>query len=208
VLVAGPPMIGKYDLVLDVLGAGQATGEAAVVISTRGDHRTVVDDYRRVVPECDPSMLGVVECVSGAEADGTEVVEGGARVRRAGSPADLTGIGIAASELVQEFDAAGAEGVRLGLESLAAVLIYTDFDRVCRFLHVLSGRIVQARGIGLFVINPATIDASQYDQLKTLFDGLVELRETDAGREYRVRGLHGVDRDWHEYVPADEAASD
>ncbi|PSQ17284.1 hypothetical protein BRD00_08205 [Halobacteriales archaeon QS_8_69_26] len=203
-LVAGPPMIGKYDLALEVLGVGNAAGESGVVVSTRGDERAVIDDYARTVPEFDPSMLGVVECVSGTRSGGTEVTEDGVRVRRAGSPADLTGVGIGASELMQEFDAAGSEGVRLAMDSLATVLMYADFERVCRFLHVLSGRIVQARGVGLFVINPATVDASQYDQLKTLFDGLVELRETEAGREYRVRGLRGATREWREYVPPGE----
>lgn len=202
-LVSGPPLVGKYDLVLDVLGRGHSVGEASVVVSTRGDERTVVDDYERITPGFDRSKVGVVECVSDRDADGTERTAEGLRVRRAGSPADLTGIGIGASELVQEFDRAGAGGVRLGMDSLATTFVYTDFERVCRFLHVLSGRIVQARGVGLFVVDPSTLSDAQYDQLKTLFDGVIELREDETGpdRELRVRGVPGVDREWHEYAP-------
>ena len=203
-LVSGPPLVGKYDLVLDVLNGGHAVGEAAVVVSTRGDERSVVDDYERIAPGFDRTKLGVVECVSDRDADGTQRTTEGLRVRRAGSPADLTGIGIGVSELVREFDSADAAGVRLGMDSLATSFVYTDFERVCRFLHVLSGRSVQARGIGLFVADPSTLSEPQYDQLKTLFDGLIELRENDDDdREYRVRGLPGVDRDWHRYDPSE-----
>lgn len=201
VLVSGPPLIGKYELALDFLGRGHASGEAAVVVSTKDDDRTVVSDFDRTVPGFDRSRFGVVECVSGAESDGIETVESGVRVRRTASPGDLTGIGIGLSELMNEFDEAGASGVRVGMDSLSATMVYADFDRVCRFLHVLSNRIVRAGGIGLFTLDGAAVERSQYEALKGLFDGLVELRENDDGsHEYRIRGLD-VPREWREYDP-------
>lgn len=201
VLVSGPPLIGKYDLMLETLARGNDRGEASIAISTRDDEGAVIDDFERVSPEFDRSLVGVVESVSGQRDDGG-TYEGPVRVRRASSPADLTGIGIGASELMNEFHEAGAAGVRLGVDSLSTMLLYTEFDRMCRFLHVLSGRIDRAGGLGLFVVNPGTIEAAQFDQLKTLFDGLVEIRESDDSRELRLRGLPGVDADWRPYRPS------
>ena len=89
----------------------------------------------------------------------------------------------------------------MGIDSLSTLLLYTEFDRMARFLHVLSGRIDRAGGLGVFIVNPGTIDAGQYDQLKTLFDGLVELREHDDRRELRMRGLPGVDDGWQQHDP-------
>ncbi len=202
VLVSGPPLIGKYDLMLETLARGTEQGEGSIVVATRDDERAVIEDYRRVSPEFDSSRLGVVECISG-QRGGTTEHEGETLVRRASSPADLTGIGIGASELMNDLHDGGAAGVRLGVDSLSTLLLYTEFDRLARFLHVLSGRIDRAGGIGLFVINPGTIDAAQFDQLKTLFDGLVELRERDERREIRVRGLPGVEQGWRPYHSPD-----
>lgn len=201
VLVSGPPLIGKYDLMLGTLARGTERGEGSVVVATRDDERAVLRDYERISPEFDRSRVGVVECISGQRGGETEH-DGEALVRRASSPADLTGIGIGASELMGDLHDAGAGGLRLGVDSLSTLLLYTEFDRLARFLHVLSGRIDRAGGIGLFVINPGTIDAAQFDQLKTLFDGLVELRERDERREIRVRGLPGTDDEWRPYEAA------
>jgi KaiC/GvpD/RAD55 family RecA-like ATPase len=200
VLVSGPPLIGKYDLVLDALGSGNEGGQGSIVVSTRDDERAVIEDYERINPRFDRSLLGVVECLS----DDDTAFQGEVRVRRAGSPADLTGIGIGASELMNDLRAEGATGIRLAVDSLSTLLLYTEFDRMCRFLHVLAGRIDRAGGVGMFVVNPGTIEAAQFDQLQTLFDGIVELREREERREVRVRGLPGVDSGWQPYVPPDE----
>lgn len=202
VLVSGPPLIGKYDLMLETLARGTEQGEGSIVVATRDDERAVIEDYRRVATNFDGSNLGVVECISG-QRGGTTEHEGETLVRRASSPADLTGIGIGASELMNDLHDGGATGIRLGVDSLSTLLLYTEFDRLARFLHVLSGRIDRAGGIGLFVINPGTIDAAQFDQLKTLFDGLVELRERNERREIRVRGLPGVEQGWRPYDSPD-----
>jgi len=202
VLISGPPLIGKYDLMLETLARGTEQGEGSVVVATRDDERAVLDDYERVSPGFDRSRVGIVECISGQRGGETEH-QGDALVRRASSPADLTGLGIGASELMNDLHDAGATGLRLGVDSLSTLLLYTEFDRLARFLHVLSGRIDRAGGIGLFVINPGTIDAAQFDQLKTLFDGLVELRERDERREIRIRGLPGTDSEWRPYDAAE-----
>lgn len=199
VLLSGPPLIGKDEVMLETLAAGNGAGEGSVVISARDDEHTVLDDYERVYPGFDPSLVGVVECISDRNDDGTRV--GDARVRRAGSPADLTGIGIGASELMNELHEGGATGIRVGVDSLSTLLLYSEFDRLARFLHVMSGRIDRAEGIGVFAINPGTIEEAQFDQLKSLFDGMVELRERDDTREIRVRGIGGVHSEWRPYHP-------
>lgn len=198
-LVSGPPLVGKYDLLLDALVSGNRRGGGGILVSTSDDERSVLDDLYGVHSRFDPSRMGIVQCVS--EDEGTEEYPGDARVHRVGSPSDLTGIGIGASELMNALHEGGAGGLRVGVDSLSTMLLYTEFDRLARFLHVFSGRIDRAGGVGLFVINPGTIEDSQFDQLKTLFDGLVELREENGSREVRVRGIPSMDSTWRPYVP-------
>lgn len=200
VLVSGPPMVGKYELVVETLAGGIGRNEGAIVISTRHDETAVIDDFERVVPGFDRSLLGIVECVSDQHGEGTGYT-GDVRVRRASSPADLTGVGIGASELMSDLHDEGVTAIGICVDSLSTLLLYTEFDRMARFLHVLAGRIDRSGGLGLFVINPGTIEAGQYDQLKTLFDGLLEIRERDEMREVRIRGLTGVDANWRAYDP-------
>jgi KaiC/GvpD/RAD55 family RecA-like ATPase len=199
VLVSGPPLVGKYDLMLEALAAGNRNGGGSIVVSTDDDERSVLNDLRRVDSAFDLSRVGIVECISD-EDEASGEYGGEASVHRAGSPADLTGIGIGASELMSDLHSDGVEGLRVGVDSLSTLLLYTEFDRMARFLHVLSGRIDRAGGIGMFAINPGTIEDSQFDQLKTLFDGLLEVRERDERREIRVRGIPGVESGWRPYA--------
>lgn len=201
ILVSGPPLIGKHELMLEIIAQGIERGEGGIVVSTQGDEQAVTRELERVAPGFDPSLLGIIDCVSDQQEEGG-TTEGEVRVRRTASPADLTGIGIGASELINGLSEDGVAGVRLGIDSLSTLLLYTEFDRMARFLHVLSGRIDRAGGLGVFVVNPGTIDAGQYDQLKTLFDGLVEVREHEEQRELRIRGLPDVDTGWQPYDPA------
>ena len=67
--------------------------------------------------------VGVADCITnqqGGSASDTELV------RYVSSPTDLIGIGIAFSELLEEFYGRGIERNRVVLNSLSPLLIYSD----------------------------------------------------------------------------------
>ncbi len=193
-LLAGPPLAGPDEFLLETILGDRGRGSGGLVIATRHDGRSVLSNYRRGPAGDRSGRVGVVECVSDGPDDRVE--RNGVCVCSASSPGDLTGIGIRTSELLDEFPTSA--GVPVGVDSLSTLLLYSEFERTCRFLHVLSGRVARAGGIGLFVVNPGAVGSSQYDQLKTLFDGVVELRkrERERDREIRIRGLSGVEAGW------------
>jgi KaiC/GvpD/RAD55 family RecA-like ATPase len=196
-LVTGPPMTGKRTLAYDVLALGSREGEGAIVVTTKDDADNVLADYRqRDVPE--DALLGVIDCVTRQQ--GMSEVQDEEFVRYASSPVDLTGIGIELSELLQSFyQDHDAQRNRILLHSVSTLLMYSELQTVFRFLHVFTGRVQSADGLGLFVIDSTTHDEQTLSTLKQLFDGVIEVAEAEDGsRRHRLSGLDGVEADWVE----------
>lgn len=191
-LVTGPPMTGKYDLLVELLADGYRHDESAVFITTQeGPDRIHADITDRLGVDS-VTELGVVDC---AGQERSEKRSGDDRIRYVSSPADLTGIGMASSELIQTFDDRGL-GVRTALSSLSQLLMYADVKTVFRFLHILTGRIGTADGLGLCTLDSEAHDDQTVHTVRQLYDGMIETRNGDDGRAFRVRGLPDADDDW------------
>lgn len=189
-LVTGPPMTGKGDLLIRLLAEGFRHDEGAVVVTTQdGPNRVHADITDRLGVES-VADLGVVDC-TGQESDRTA----DDRIRYVSSPADLTGIGMASSELIEAFTDRG-RGTRMGLHSLSQLLMYADVKTVFRFLHILTGRISSADALGVCTLDSEAHDGQTVHTVRQLFDGMIETRTGRDSREFRVRGLDGVDDGW------------
>jgi hypothetical protein len=118
-------------------------------------------------------------------------------IRSVRSPSDLTGIGIEYSSLYEGLFGEGIQRVRTGLFSISTLLVYADeMQPVYRFLHTLTGRVRTADGFGVCVIDPSSVDDRTLSSITQTFDGRVDLREVDGGKQLRVRGLAGQSSDW------------
>jgi KaiC/GvpD/RAD55 family RecA-like ATPase len=187
VLIAGPAMTGKENLAKDILADGSRRGEGALVVSTSDGAENVVADYRDRVVGVDNLQLGVVDCR--AEGGGELESRDGLYVHHVSSPGDLTGIGIGITKALESLHGAGADRGRMALMSLSTMLTYTDRETVFKFCHVLSSRLDAAGYLGVFTIDTGAHDEQTLQVIKQAFDGLVEIRDGDAGREARVLGL-------------------
>jgi hypothetical protein len=76
------------------------------------------------------------------------------------------------------------------------MLTYTDKKTVFKFCHVLSSRLDAAEYVGLFTIDSGAHDEQTIQVIKQAFDGLVEIREGEEGRQARVLGLSDEPTDW------------
>ena len=119
-------------------------------------------------------------------------------VHHVGSPSDLTGMGIGITESFERLHDAGIDQGRLGLSSLSTMLTYSDKETVFKFCHVLSSRLDAAGFLGFFTIDSSAHDDQTLQVIKQAFDGLVEIREVERGREARVRGLQPGPSEWVE----------
>lgn len=190
-LVSGPSMTGPDRVALSALARGDHNGEVTVVVSVERPASRVVEEYRRAHGE-DPGAIYVVDS-AGVD---SQVDPPGQVVYRS-APDDLTGIGIGLVKATREVGAEARAGVRVGVLSVSTLLRYASTDRVFNFLHVLTGRFAAADYLGVWTLDPTVHDAQVVNSIRSLFDGVIELREGEDGRvEARVVGVEGVDRAW------------
>lgn len=191
-LVSGPAMSGKRELVLRLLARGAGDDEGAIVVTARDPAPEVIQEYQRFV-EGD-GYIRVLDAVSSRSGSAPE--SGG--VRHVSSPGDLTGMGIEFSELARGAQEDGVARLRIGFDSLSPLLMYVDLQRLFRFLHVFTSQIQSRDWFGLFSIDPDSHDPQVVNTISQLFDGVIEIRITDDGqREARVRGLDNSSPEWH-----------
>ena len=193
VLVTGPPMSGKRQLMLRILAQGARADDGSVVVTSKDPASDIFEDYRAVLGDVD-TYLRIIDCVSSQ--GGNETVAD--LVRTVNSPGDLTGIGIEFSEVARNADEDGIERLRIAFDSLSPVLMYVELQRLFRFLHVFTSQIQSRNWLGLFAIDPDSHEEQVINTVSQLFDGMLQIRVPDSGgREVRARGFTESPTDWH-----------
>ena len=191
-LLSGPAMSGKRDLLLSLLARGEADGNGSVIVTSRDPAEEVVAEYVDAVGT-EPRFLRVIDCVSTQSGSATN----GDNTHYVSSPGDLTGMGIEFSEVARSAGDAGVDRLRVGFDSLSPLLMYVDLQRLFRFLHVFTSQIQTQGWLGVFSVDPESHDDQTINTISQLFDGVVDVRLTDDGdREVRVRGVTDTPTEW------------
>lgn len=184
VLVAGPPMSGKSDLLDGLL---RSTASRHVVIST-ADPVGVVHERLAGSDE-----LGVVDCVTRTQqvdASDTELT------KYASATSNLTEIGMKFTGLVKELD--DEAPVAVGLDSISELLVYRETTAVYQLVRTLTG---QANGLGWPIV--ATVNTEMHDSqavgvILEPFDVVVDTRVNDGDRQCRLRNAD-ESGEWREF---------
>jgi KaiC/GvpD/RAD55 family RecA-like ATPase len=191
IAIIGPSMTGKRELALKLLAAPYETGEGVLCITT-DNAETAYQNLKRHVGSLARDRMGIIDA-SGS--DGRELLD--ISVENVSSPRDLTGISIGAAKLTQLFETKGVTDIRYGLISVSTLLQHLDSQTVFRFLHVYTKRITETGGLGIYTLDNDSHDPQVVNTISGQFDGVVELRETDAGDlEFRVRGFGQRPTQW------------
>ena len=196
ILVSGPAMSGKYELLIEFIVEGASRGEGGLFVSTNESAKGVFTDIEERTGSVPPT-LRMVDCVSEQQSLGGTYPD--EQVKYINSPGDLTGLGIGASEQLRRFAEADTERVRAGFHSLSTLLMYSEVETVFRFMHVLTGRLDGVGGLGLFAIDPTTHEEGTVNTLKQIFDAAIELRQGENGREIRFVGIPEAPEGWIDY---------
>lgn len=194
-LISGPPMTGKYHLMLTLLAD---FCDSVVLVTTKNRGPRLVADFQALASDVPEDRIGVIDCVS--RQDSVDQSEHTDTIRYVQSPGNLTRIGVTFTDLLGEFagDEDGHTG--MGIHSLSQIMMHTNVKRVYQFLQVLTGQVRNAGWMGLAVIDDSIADGGDLSLLHHHFDGVVYTRETDAGdREFRVRGLTPSTSDWRRF---------
>lgn len=199
VLGTGPPLVGERALGHRFLARGLDAGEGAVLVTTSGD----AEQARDAVESHADGSTGPLAVIAMDEASYEDTEED--LTWRISSPADLTGIGIAITEAMETVTERGTERLRLVIDSISPLAVYSEFERVYRFLHVILGRVAAVDGIAFCYLQSDTV-GDRSSAIQGLADGILEFREGEAGPEYRLEGLPEAPTEWLP-VPGEEPAA-
>ncbi len=180
-LVSGPPMTGKYDLLVRLLSGGDA-----IAITTSTSATTLREDHGASSPQ---GRLSIIDCVSHAR--GLETTDSKA-TRYVPGPGNLTRIGTAFTALIEDHS---DSDVRVGLHSISPLLMQSELRSVYRFLQVLTGQVEAAGWLCFATFDPTMHDEQTVSSVLDPFDGVIETRE-QGRREARIKGLDPTPGEW------------
>lgn len=195
VLITGPAMVGKRELAFQLLAAGHEEGEGVLCVTTSASASTMLDEFDRRVPTLDRDRVAIVDCSGGDSQQAIREIA----TERVSSPGDLTGISISTAKLVQRFSERDVSNIRHGLVSISTLIQYINLSTVFKFLHIYTSRIEDTNGLGIFTLDSTSHDPKTVNTITSEFDCVIELRETESGRDVRVKGLPGVSRSWQKF---------
>lgn len=187
VLVRGPAMSGKYDLLLRLLGA---LADCAVLVSTSRQERGARSDY---ADYGDPDCFGIVDCASRVQGQAGEE-EG--LVRYASSPKNLTEVGVKFTDIVDTMQGDSVDSAAVGVHSVSELLMYSDVDQVYQFLRVL---LAECEGLAWPTVAVIDDDAADEQAVSTLvqpFDAVIATRRTDDGRAFQYYESEREPSEW------------
>jgi KaiC/GvpD/RAD55 family RecA-like ATPase len=195
ILVTGPTMTGKDDLLFDLLASGSTQGEASILMTTDMDGEEGLENIVAAGQDIDRSLLSTIDCRSDSGREERELDDGG-YVYSVSEPAELTGIGIGVTKCFDRMSDQNVSAGRMGLTSLSTMVRYADRKTVFKFCHVLSQRLDSAGFVGLFTLNSGAHDDQTVQVIKQAFDANIDVRERDGERQIRVLGFGSKPTDW------------
>ncbi len=198
ILLIGPPMTGKKVILNHIMYHGAVKNENGVIaVNTYEPATRFLEWFRENKLALPASRIGMVDCITkmmGGEANENDTI------KIASSPVDLTMIGVKINQFFEKFFKINkAKNIQLNINSLSTLLMYSNIKTVFKFLHVVTGRVKAAGGLGVYVIESGVHDMLAVASLNQLFDGVIEVKSENDRNFIRVTGLSPKPTPWLEY---------
>lgn len=194
-LVAGPSMMGKADIVLRTLVDRATDDQPALFVTSNKNASQLLQRIEAIDEPPREQDCYVVDC-SGTSGRGA--FQETTAVKYVNSPNDLTGVGIAMVKCISDIGDDVRNGLGIGVLSLSTLLQYASKDRVFNFAHVMTGRISSAGYLCLWTLDTSSHDEQTIQTIRSQFDYVAEVREDETGaREMRILG---GDPDWRTWA--------
>lgn len=192
ILITGPTLSRKDTIAFDLLAESWAAERSPFVITATD---TAAQFRSRFTAFSPPGKgvedLFVIDCTESGQDDSTTATP----TCQSATPADLTGIGICLSKGYEEF---GAPGGRVTLlDNLSTFLVYSDVERLFRFVSTINNRVTSFGDITVQLLDTDAIDTVDQNKLMRLFSTVIEVREDGGQTLFRVRG--DSETNWAEY---------
>lgn len=187
VLVRGPALSGKYELLMRLLSARAAHG---LLVSTSRQAESARADF---AAHAAPDRLAVVDCSTRVQGENGD---DDALLRYASSPKNPTEIGVKFTDLVATLRTEKAE-VTVGLYSLSELVMYWGAEQVFQFVRIMLG---ECRELGwplVATVDDTAIDGRAISTQTQPFDTVIVTRVAeDGGQEFRLRQQGELDTAW------------
>jgi len=197
IMLIGPPMSQKKVILYNIMFHGVINENAVITVTTHESATNILEWFKENKMDLPLSRIGIIDCIT--KSVGRDSIETD-YVKNANSPVDLTGIGIRISEFFDDLlIKKNIQKIQLHINSLSAILMYSNIQTVFRFMHVFTIRIKANGALGIFVLDSGMHDDHTIATLKQLFDGIIEIKSENDRNYRRIVGLSSKPTPWFEY---------
>ena len=199
IMLLGPPMSGKAIFLRNLFYNRISQGDAGVYISTKETGDNLIDWFNMNEKPLDSKKYGIIDCVSKTLQMDINIKDDEYK-KYVSSPVDLTGISVKVNDLLEKFwRGEGIRSITIGVESLSALLMYSNLQTVFRFLHVFTSRVRSVGAFGVYTVEEGMHDQQTVATLKQLFQGLIEIKVEDDVNKIRVMPPGAKPTEWLKY---------
>jgi KaiC/GvpD/RAD55 family RecA-like ATPase len=187
-LLTGNSGVGKTVFCETFIARGLSNQETGIYLSTDVDCGEIQMSIQKLMENPD-RMKGDLRLIDAYSWRVRGVMGGGPFVTV--DPANLTGVLIACQKICQ-----GVCKPRFVFDSITNLAIQSSPDTTLKFLQLVTAKMRSMKAIAFFTLTPMSHDAMFVSTVKTMFDGVFEMRLDDIGSEitrmFRIFSIKGV----------------
>ncbi|MFQ6050718.1 MAG: RAD55 family ATPase [Candidatus Hydrothermarchaeota archaeon] len=182
IMVLGDAYSGHKLFCHQCCGSSLKNNEGVIYISTNDTAKKVVEEISRFSSSLE--NLRIVDCYSLTfDENCPRDIE---NVSCVSGPLDLGMILASTSNHIEDlWRKSGIKRIRVVLDSVSTLLMYSSIKPVFRFLHVFTGRIKAVGGICFFVMNESIHKPEEVNAIQQLMQGLMHFK----GEELLLKGF-------------------
>lgn len=204
-LILAPPLAYAERLAYTI--ACPKAGEWTIAISTDDRASDVVRAFRKL--GAGKNHVGIIDAITKCS---VPTLRDTPKAKFVTSPVDLTSMGIKFSRMAEDMWKEGVMAeppgpmpppLRLCVNSVSTLLMYSRLEMTFRFLHVITNRVKKLEGIGIYVLNSESFDERTVSAIKQLMSMVLEVKADGEGqgteRSFRIVGIRGRTTPWIRY---------
>lgn len=171
-LLLGDLFSGKDILCKEFAREALNNGEACIFVSTNDP----VEENLEAFKDCDLEFLGVINCIS-SRSDLAQDFPFADQIHFVDSPTELATIMAYINEFLDLFTGKNVPGIRIVLDSVSTLLMYSNLKTIFKFLHVLTNNVKSINAVFLMTLEEGIHEKIEISSLQRLNQGFIMMSE-------------------------------